>query len=173
MKRALRQQIRAQKSVFSPEQLKEMSHDAITKLIHHPLYENAHTVLLYHSLADEVDTHALIEEACKSKKVLLPTVVGDELELHEYTPSATTHRGSFNIIESEGELFTDYENIELAVIPGMAFDGNGNRLGRGKGYYDRLLPMLHCPLIGICFPFQFLDNIPTERHDMSVDYVLH
>jgi len=172
MKKALRQYVRSLKASFSPEQLKDMSGEIISRLLVHPRFVEAKTVLLYHSLPDEVSTHALLLEACKSKTVLLPTVVGDELELHVFTPQANTHRGSFDIIESEGPLFTDYPSIDLAIIPGMAFDKDGNRLGRGKGYYDRLLPHLSCPLIGLCFPFQYLESIPTEEHDRRVDEVI-
>lgn len=173
MKRELRKYIRLQKSTFSPEELKEQSAAIIDQLLSNPIFQQAKTVLLYHSLPDEVNTHELIPIACKDKTVLLPTVVGEELELHLYTPSASTHTGSFNIVESEGELFTDYANIDLAIIPGMAFDKSCNRLGRGKGYYDRLLPHLRCPLIGLCFQFQYLDSIPVEAHDRKVDIVLH
>ena len=172
MKRTLRQFIRSQKALYSPEQLAEMSSNIISRLVQHPLYREANTILLYHSLPDEVCTHSLIQEAFKNKTVLLPTVVGDELELHIYTPSAVTHTGAFDIVESDGPRFTDFESIDLAVIPGMAFDAQGNRLGRGRGYYDRLLPRLHCPLLGICFPFQLLGSIPVEEHDRKVDEVI-
>ena len=173
MKKELRQHIRTLKSRYTHEQLDEMSCSIISQLIAHPLFKRAKTVLLYHSISDEVNTHDLINEAIKSKTVLLPTVVGEELELHSYTTFSNTHKGSFDIIESDGPLFTDYQSIDLAVIPGMAFDVMGNRLGRGKGYYDRLLPKLQCPLIGICFPFQFIENIPIEPHDKKVDFVIH
>lgn len=172
MKKELRKYIRQQKALYSPKQLEEQSINIINKLCSHPLYTRAKTILLYHSLPDEVNTHVLIAEACKEKTVLLPTVVGEELELHVYTPSSATHTGSFSIVESEGELFTNYQSIDLAIIPGMAFDEEGNRLGRGKGYYDRLLPNLTCPSIGICFPFQLLEHIPSEHFDRKVNEVI-
>lgn len=172
MKKELRRLVRSAKAAYSPDQLREMSRPIIDRLTAHPLYQRASTILLYHSLPDEVFTHALISEACQTKRVLLPTVVGDHLELHEYSPTSATHEGAFSIVESEGALFTDYPAIDLAVIPGMAFDSAGNRLGRGKGYYDRLLPHLTCPLIGICFPFQLLPHIPSEPHDRPVDEVI-
>ena len=78
-------------------------------------------------------------------------------------------------MEPQGKDFTELEKIDLAIIPGMAFDKEGNRLGRGKGYYDRLLQQLRdCTIykIGICFDFQFLDHIPTEPHDIPVDEVI-
>lgn len=173
MKADIRRYIRSRKAEFTPEELKEQSAAIIRRLVADSRFAEARTVLLYHSLPDEVCTHELIAEAAKTKTVLLPTVVGDELELHVYTPSTTTHTGAFDICESDGPLFTDYANIDLAVIPGMAFDQKGNRLGRGKGYYDRLLAKLDCPLIGICFPFQYLEKIPVEEHDRRVEEVVN
>ena len=82
-------------------------------------------------------------------------------------------RGAFGILEPTGEVFSDYDNVDAAIIPGMAFDGHGNRLGRGKGYYDRLLPRLtKAYKIGVCFPFQYFDEIPSEEHDVVMDCVV-
>lgn len=104
---------------------------------------------------------------------MLPTVVGDTLQLHEYVNDQLLDTSAtFGIQESQGPIFTDYTKIDLAVIPGMAFTLNGDRLGRGKGYYDRLLTHLTCPLVGLAFPFQIVDTIPTELHDRKVDEVI-
>jgi 5-formyltetrahydrofolate cyclo-ligase len=77
-------------------------------------------------------------------------------------------------MEPTGPLFApeNYDEIELALIPGMAFDRAGHRLGRGKGYYDRLLPRLKAQLLGICFPFQLLDEVPAESHDIPVGEII-
>ena len=100
-------------------------------------------------------------------------MAGEELELHRYQGEQELAMGtSFGIQESIGPLFTDYEHIDLAIIPGMAFTPQGHRLGRGKGYYDRLLPHLHCPLIGLAFPFQILPSIPTESHDICMNEII-
>lgn len=132
------------------------------------------TILLYHSLPDEVETHALIRTLhATGKTVLLPTVVGDVLELHTYEGEQALGMGmSYGIQESKGCLFTDYSHIDLAIIPGMAFTEQGDRLGRGKGYYDRLLPQLTCPLIGIAFPFQMVSHIPCEPHDIRMQEII-
>ena len=149
--------------------------DIIEKLEHHPLFQQSECVLLFHSLKDEVDTHDLIERYRETKTIILPSVVGDDLQLHRYDVASSTREGAFHIQESTGPLVAEpeYESIDLAVIPGVAFDAKGNRLGRGKGYYDRLLPKLKCHTIGICFPHQFIREVPHEPHDMAVDEVIH
>lgn len=138
------------------------------------MFQKAQRVLLFHSLPDEVNTHSLIDRYLGIKTILLPSVVGDHLELHEYVNESATSVGAYHIVESQGSLVpeSEYAGIDLAIIPGVAFDKDGNRLGRGKGYYDRLLPILHCPTIGICYPFQIVGSIPHEPHDMKVDEVL-
>jgi 5-formyltetrahydrofolate cyclo-ligase len=78
-------------------------------------------------------------------------------------------------MEPTGELFPveSYHEIDLAVIPGVAFDRLGARLGRGKGYYDRLLSQMpNAYKIGICFPFQLLERLPSEPHDVLMNEVI-
>ena len=175
-KRELRQRIRTQKRRFSAAELAVMSEDICSKVLALASWQEAGTLLLYYPLPDEVDVRLLIKDAFESgKKVLLPVVKGDELELHLYEGEASLKEGAFGIMEPTGPLFAPihYDEIELAIIPGMAFDSAGHRLGRGKGYYDRLLPNLKAAkLIGVCFPFQFLEEVPAEAHDISVCKVI-
>lgn len=154
--------------------LPEWSLAAVRKLEQHQWFLSARRILLFHSLPDEVCTHQLIQRYQDVKEILLPTVVGDYLELHFCNSASHTHRGAFNIVESQGDLLPEsqYHTIGLAVIPGVAFDAAGNRLGRGRGYYDRLLPHLDCHTIGLCFPFQLIDAVPHEAHDKAVDTVI-
>ena len=174
-KRELRQQIRAQKRRWAP-QLPEMSEQICSKVLALASWQEAGTLLMYYPLPDEVDVRPLINEAFESgKRVLLPVVKGEELELHLYEGESSLKEGAFGIMEPTGSLFApeNYDGIQLALIPGMAFDGVGHRLGRGKGYYDRLLPKLKdTKLIGLCFPFQLLDEVPAESHDISVEEVI-
>ena len=136
-------------------------------------FQAAQTVLMYYSLPDEVDTHAFIEKWCQKKRILLPVVVGNELELRVFSSIEELKTGSFGIAEPTGDLFTYYQTIDLAVVPGMAFDKKGNRLGRGKGYYDRLLPKLpNVFKVGVCFPYQLVDQVPTEATDIRMDAVI-
>ena len=89
--------------------------------------------MLYYSLKDEVQTHDFVERWSKTKNIVLPVVVGDYLELRNYTGKQDLQTGSYNIEEPIGEIFNDYKSIDLAIIPGVSFDKEGNRLGRGKG----------------------------------------
>lgn len=129
--------------------------------------------MLYHSLKDEVDTHAFIRKWSRKKRILLPVVVGDDLELRIYTGPEDMTIGAYGIKEPIGELFTDYAAIDFIAVPGVAFDRSGNRLGRGKGYYDRLLPRIPSAYkAGICFPFQLVEEVPAEAFDIRMDEVI-
>jgi 5-formyltetrahydrofolate cyclo-ligase len=95
------------------------------------------------------------------------------MELHRYTGRADLQRGAFNIMEPTGALFTDYDAIEVAIVPGMAFDAEGHRLGRGKGYYDRFLAKIpHAYKIGLCFSWQLIDEVPHDTNDIMMDEVI-
>lgn len=173
LKTELRKIIRNRKRQLSQRQLEELSLAVIERLTSHRRFVNARTLLLYHSLPDEVCTHRLIEDMA-GKTVLLPKVVSEtDMELRVYTGPQDLRVGAFGIMEPCGEVFTACEDIDLAVIPGMAFDRHGNRLGRGKGYYDRMLARIpHAYKIGLCFDFQLVDQVPTEPTDIPMDEIV-
>lgn len=123
-------------------------------------------------MKDEVQTHSFIEKWSRTKRIVLPVVVGDVLELRLYTDANDLAIGPYGIAEPIGEPFTDYAAIQLVVVPGVAFDAEGHRLGRGKGYYDKLLPLIAAPKIGICFPFQLIEEVPAEPFDICMDAVI-
>lgn len=157
-----------QKSSASPQ-----SAEILAALEAHPAFRAASTVLLYHSLKDEVRTHEFIRKWSRKKRILLPVVVGDDLELRIYTGPEDMAIGAYGIDEPTGELFTDYAAIEFIAVPGVAFDRSGNRLGRGKGYYDRLLPRIPSAFkAGICFPYQLVEEVPAEPFDIRMDEVI-
>lgn len=131
--------------------------------------------MLYASLPDEVPTLDFLDH-CPCR-IVLPCVIDDEnLELRHYTgPHDLEVRGKYHIPEPVGPLFTDYASIDLALIPGMAFDAFGHRLGRGKGYYDRLLShpaFASIPKIGVCYDFQLLPAVPSLPHDCMMDSLI-
>ena len=174
-KKELRQFIRMQKRMYSPEQLKEMSEAIIAKLMVHPRVKAAKTIMMYYSLDDEVNTHETVDRlVAMGKRVVLPAVTGDTtMELRCYEGPTDLMGGFFHIMEPVGKTFTDFDTIDVAIIPGMGFDTRGNRLGRGKGYYDRFLarvPALY--KIGVCFPFQKMPGIPADDNDIMMDEVI-
>lgn len=171
-KKQLRKDIREEKKRHLPDELMAYSSALLEQIEKHPRFIASHTVLMYHSLSDEVQTHAFVEKWYKVKKVLLPVVRGDILELRHYTGKDCLEIGAFNIEEPSGKDFKNYHEIELGIIPGVSFDHYGNRLGRGKGYYDKLLPLLtHAYNIGICYSFQAREKIPAEPFDRKMDEV--
>lgn len=161
---------------FDASDLATMSREACNRVLRSARWQAASTLLLYYPLPDEVDVLPLIESAHESGRlVLLPVCKGEDLELRRYEGKASLVQGAFSIMEPTGEVFPEerFDEIELAIVPGMAFDEAGHRLGRGKGYYDRLLPRLRAVhTIGICFPFQRLDAVPADTHDVTMQEVI-
>ena len=174
-KKELRQLIRQRKRQFTQQELGELSLAVVGRLSAHKRMAEAQTVMLYCSLPDEVDTHGLIDTLYgEGKTVVLPVVTGEgEMELRVYHGADSLRRGAFESRERGAARHTDNESIDLGVIPGMAFDDSGHRLGRGKGYYDRFLVNLpHCYKIGMCFDFQRVEHVPCESTDIAVDEVI-
>ena len=172
MKRALRAEIKERIAKLTPDEKKNMSEAILFKIEQLPEFKNAKNILLFHSLPDEVITHDFLNKWNKDKCLLLPVVNGDELELRYYEGDESLKTGSFGIREPQGKLFTEWDKIDMVLIPGIAFDRNNNRLGRGKGYYDRLLPKVSGVKIGVCFPCQLVESVPCEGWDVRVDRVI-
>ena len=176
-KKELRQFIRNEKRQYSSSQLEELSLSVLSRLNGNEHLQRAETIFMYYSLPDEVNTHVYIDQLLeRGKKILLPEVIdGENMVIREYTGKHDLKEGAFHIMEPIGSLFPEerYQEIDLAIIPGMAFDAKRNRLGRGKGYYDRFLQKIpQVYKIGICFPFQLIDKIPTEETDIKMDAIM-
>ena len=170
-KKELRRLIAQEKRNYSVAQKTEWSSSLFQKLEDHPLFLQSHTLLLYHSLPDEVLTHEFIKRWHPYKCIVLPLVKGDELEFRYYEGEDSLQIGAFGIEEPTGSLVENLHEIELSIIPGVAFDCSGNRLGRGKGYYDRALTKLQSYRIGVCFQLQLLPHIPVEATDLPMDEI--
>ena len=172
--------MRLRKQQYTQQQLEELSLPVLARL--RPRLAEARTILAYYSLPDEVNTHQLIYDLlADSKTVLLPTVIGEGLmEWHVYSSKSELKNGAFGIGESAGELYSGFskytspsEKQMIALVPGVAFDAVGRRLGRGKGYYDRFLATHpHIYKIGVCFDFQRVMEVPVDEQDVPVDEVI-
>lgn len=168
----LRSIIRLMKKSRFPDELNEMSHQIMGKLERHPAFKKAQKILLYASLPDEVRTLEFIEKWRSRKQIVLPTVRGDDIIPVALNPDTPFVIGDFNILEPDSAPYTG--DFDLIVVPGMAFDAQGNRLGRGKGYYDRFLAQhAHVPAIGVCFDFQKVPHVPTEKTDFRMSEIVY
>ena len=134
-------------------------------------FQLAERILMYHSLPDELSTIEFIDKWSDRKQFFLPRVNGVNLELLPYHRSRLS-LGAFHIEEPQGDEITPPDTMELIVVPGVAFDRNGNRVGRGKGFYDRLLAETDATTVGVGYDFQLFDSVPTEPHDAPLDVII-
>ena len=170
-KKTLRQSIRTAKKQHTPEELLTQSETILRKLAENPHFRQAERVMLYASLPDEVQTLAFIEEWRHRKTIILPTVVGDDIIPVELADDTVFAEGDFHIPEPQNHPYTG--GFDLIVVPGMAFDNEGHRLGRGRGYYDRFLaqhPQVYT--IGLCFDFQLVPLVPAESYDHQINEII-
>lgn len=137
-----------------------------------PQFVDAPVVLCYWSVKDEVPTHAFLDRWFGRKKMVLPVVKGESLLLREYHPDGMV-RGAFGIMEPSSDCpVVDPSEIAFAIIPGEAFDPSGNRKGHGKGYYDRLLPSVHCFKAGVAPAHKIVSHLDPAPWDVPVDVVV-
>ena len=130
------------------------------------------------SLPYEVDTWPLMQQMLEEgKRVVVPRVQKDELLVSEVRdPERELAPGAFRVWEPTPQAVRPIglENVDVVLVPGLAFDRRGHRLGHGRGYFDRFLSRLPATTrtVGLCFDFQLLDRLPTSPHDQTVQTVL-
>lgn len=133
-------------------------------------FKSAKTIGAYYALGSEVKTDMIIEEARSvGKKIALPRVEGDSLTLYELSSAKYLVKGRLGIMEPLP--YRSVESVDLLVVPGLAFDKHGFRLGYGKGYYDKYLAKNKTASIGLAYSFQLLDSLPKGLHDKKLDAI--
>lgn len=171
-KTSIRNLVKATKRDISPTEWATSEKTVFGKIERLPIFATSQHILLYHSLPDELPTHSTIERWHKTRHIYLPRVEGNNLNILRYNPHNLT-TGAFNITEPAGNDYVSIDSIQLAIIPGIAFDSNGNRIGRGKGYYDRLLKDSKILKIGVAFDCQlFNEPFDVQPHDISMDIII-
>lgn len=170
-KRQIRQEIKHRKQGITPDERERLSRQICRAIESLHGFERVVHLMLYHALPDEVDTRPLLSKWARDKQLYLPIVDGDDLIVAPYAEGAMK-QGAFHIWEPTGTTAIDPARLEWIVVPGVAFDRQMNRLGRGKGFYDRLLQQTPARKIGICYGLQLVDEIPTEPHDMKMDLIV-
>lgn len=176
-KAALREQIRARLKSISAAQCVVQSAQACELLKKQSVWEKAKVILFYAPLPSELDVWPLVHEALARDKIV--TLLGFDAEENSYVARQIKNletdfeRGQFGIREPKAacpEILLNH--LDLTLVPGVGFDLTGRRLGRGKGFYDRLLAEIPGTKCGVCFDEQIVGEIPTEPHDVRMDYVL-
>ena len=131
--------------------------------------------MLYKSLGNETDTETIISSCFSDdKKVVLPVTErkSGKITPHYVEKSTEFEVGNFSVIEPKNAETANPADIDVIIVPGIAFDKKGNRVGFGKGCYDMFLPETNAVKVGFCYHFQLCDLIPSDKHDINMDYII-
>lgn len=181
VKTALRQRHLGLRKQLNAEQVYDLSQKAQQLVMALAVFSAARTVGLYAPHANEVDTELLSSCAqAVGAVVAYPRIVHGTMEFVRFDSECTWQPGKFGILEpsigAQGvhSCQVEPELFDAVVVPGVAFDSAGNRLGYGKGFYDRFLAQCtpQCVFIGLAYAFQLEDKLPREAHDVALDYVV-
>ena len=173
-KTALRKQIREKKRAMTPAQIENASHDLGLQFAASPLYKEAKTIYGYLPYNQEVRTVPMLEQALREgKRVAVPKVYGDEMKFIYLDDLSKVEKGYSGIPEPVEDGPVADDATALVLMPGLAFDPQGHRIGYGGGFYDKFLSSEpgH-PTLALCYDFQMLPYLETEEFDMPVDCVL-
>jgi 5-formyltetrahydrofolate cyclo-ligase len=175
-KAGLRRKMLESRKALSAEDYMGKSLIIQQRLISTEEYSHSEVLALYSSIKKEVDTHQVIEMSLRSgKKVILPAVSDGRLLFRELKEISDLHKGKYGILEppATSKVFAP-DLADLIVLPGIAFDLKGHRVGYGKGYYDKSLHHLEGQgkLVAVCYDFQLVEEIAGEAHDVKVDMII-
>ncbi|WP_050607061.1 5-formyltetrahydrofolate cyclo-ligase [Clostridium niameyense] len=179
VKKALRKKMKGKRAFLN--ELDKLNKDNIIKdkFLSSDFYKNSIGIFIYVSLQKEVDTHSIIKQALKDeKRVFVPKVISLNqgmvaVEIKDF--SCLKQCGTYKILEPvDFNKKINKEDIDLAVVPGIAFDRKGGRLGYGGGFYDRFFVGLNknVPKIALAYDFQIVDDVPKNNHDICVHKII-
>ena len=173
LKQSLRVEVRSRLRLIASEAQETQSKRACETFLAQDIYAHAQSILLYMPLKNEVDVRLIMERAtADGKQVALPRFDPDTAAYCAYfVGEEPLVAGPFDILEPTKSNPAPVNRLDLIVAPGLAFDARGRRLGRGKGFYDRLLAAAKGVKCGVCFDEQLLPDIPVEPHDVLLDFL--
>ena len=173
-KAELRKEIRAKKRAMTEEEIIAKSHNLCEKFLRCDAYQNAKSLYGYLPYNQEVRTWELLQKALEDgKRVAVPKVYGEEMRFIYITDFSQVSDGYCGIPEPLGDGPVAEDRDALVLMPGLAFDREGHRIGYGGGFYDRFLSAepTH-PTVALCYDFQLAEELPTEDFDIPVDLVI-
>lgn len=174
VKKQLRKVLRLTLPLVFAEKGVKASQSACESFLAHKTYQDAKSILLYVPLQGELDVRTILDRAqLEGKQVALPRFMPEQSRYAAFfIGDKPLQPGPYGVLEPDASLPISVNRLDLIVVPGLGFDARGRRLGRGKGFYDRLLAeaggIVKC---GICFDEQLLPEIPAEPHDVAVDFI--
>lgn len=172
-KHALRRYISEQKRALTPAQIDSASRRLTAQFLCHPLYRQASAVYGYLSFNQEVYTIPLLEQIlADGKRVAVPKVESGSMVFYWMEDLTQVQPGYAGIPEPDGSQPPADDAAALVLVPGLAFDTAGNRMGYGGGFYDKFLAARSHPTIALCYDFQLLSTLEPQPHDIPVDVVL-
>jgi 5-formyltetrahydrofolate cyclo-ligase len=172
----LRQVMRAKRDQVAPSIIYEACQTIHEQVIACPIFQTSHHVACYVSVGQEVDTHRLIVSAlAMGKQVYVPvTQKKGVMHFQEISGLDELRPVRFGLLEPvyQAEKVVRPDDLDLVIVPGIAFDRQGNRLGFGGGFYDRFLAQCAATTVGLAYAFQVIDAVPAENHDVQMDGVV-
>lgn len=171
-KNALRQHLEMKRRAMTKEEAAALSSAVVARLESVPEFQNGRNVMLYYPIRNEVDVRPILDAYRDTKVLLLPVVLKrHRMELRQYTGPESLKKGRYNIPEPIGERYTGH--IDTIIVPGVGFDRQLHRIGRGGGYYDRFLKKHpEAKKVAVAYDFQIVDNVPVNRFDRKVDAII-
>ena len=170
-KSKMRELLVQKRRVMSASDRQMYSQQILDQLEQMTCFREAKTILLYYPVQNEVDVLPLVKKYKHEKTLLFPVSHRRAMTVHPYAGNAMMHRGKFGIPEPTTPMYTG--EIDLVVVPAVAFDAKGRRLGRGGGFYDRFIKkQTHAVLVGVGYDFQLVENVPAARHDQRVHRII-
>lgn len=172
-KRELRRIARERAQAMSPDSQEEASKRVSQLFLDHEIYRRSSAILLYMPLAGEVDVRFIFERAvADGKRIALPRFLPESQSYAAFfVGDKPLIAGAFGVLEPAMDNPVPLNRLDLVVVPGVGFDARGRRLGRGKGFYDRMLSEATGLKCGVCFDEQLLEAIPVEPHDVGVHFL--
>jgi 5-formyltetrahydrofolate cyclo-ligase len=171
----LRQKLSIQRRQLSASARGQLDAAVQSRLVASTAFRDAETVALYASTRFEAGTEQIFADARRMKKcVVYPRVVGEKLVFVPVTAASDMGAGAFGIREPLGDESILLSDIDLMLLPGLAFSRDGHRLGSGRGFYDRTLAGAERPetLVGLAYDFQLIETLPDEAHDVRLDLLV-
>jgi 5-formyltetrahydrofolate cyclo-ligase len=177
LKSVFRDNLKKQRAEVTAEAAQEAANHLWDQLKEHPYFQKAKRIGAFSSIGSEISTLPMLEGILRSgKELYLPrTEKGQQLiQFHPVTDLSTLKPGLFNIPQPPAKMAIAPTHIDLLLVPGLAFDNRGHRLGYGNGYYDRFMKVISpdCFTLGIAYSFQIIDKTPNADHDIPVKAVL-